>query len=109
MATTGSDTLDTASLQAMLGPQLTAEQARLIYEQGSEAVVFALLPLPKRLAEQSVAPAAARDPSAPSGQTPPYIKPTRQGRAKPKGGRPDHPDPLRPNPTHNDRREKEPQ
>ena len=67
MATTGSDTLDTASLQAMLGPQLTAEQARLIYEQGSEAVVFALLTLAKRLAEQSVAPAAARDPSAPSG------------------------------------------
>src|SRR5512143_919249 len=105
MATTGSDTLDTASLQAMLGPQLTAEQARLIYEQGSEAVVFALLTLAKRLAEQSVAPATARDPSAPSGQTPPYIKPTRQGRAKPKGGRPGHPGHRRPAPTQIDRRE----
>src|SRR4051794_31527310 len=89
----------------MLGPQLTAEQARLIYEQGSEAVVFALLTLAKRLAEQSVAPATARDPSAPSGQTPPYIKPTRQGRAKPRGGRPGHPGHRRPTPTHIDRRE----
>src|SRR4051794_40474165 len=89
----------------MLGPQLTAEQARLIYEQGSEAVVFALLTLAKRLAEQSVAPATARDPSAPTGQTPPYIKPTRQGRAKPKGGRPGHPGHRRPTPTHIDRRE----
>ena len=105
MATTDSDTLDTASLQAMLGPQLTAVQARLIYEQGSEAVVFALLTLAKRLAEQSVAPAAARDPSAPSGQIPPYVKPTRQGRAKPKGGRFGHPGHRRPTPKHIDRRE----
>src|SRR5512135_798843 len=106
MATTGSDTLDTASLQALLGPQLTAEQARLIYEQGPEAVVFALLTLAKRLAERSANPAAAtRDPSAPSGQTPPYVKPTRQGRAKPKGGRPGHPGHRRPTPTHIDRRE----
>jgi transposase len=106
MATTGTDTLDTASLQALLGPQLTAEQARLIYEQGPEAVVFALLTLAKRLAERSANPAAAtRDPSAPSGQTPPYVKPTRQGRAKPKGGRPGHPGHRRPTPTHIDRRE----
>ena len=105
MATTGSDTLDTASLQAMLGPQLTAEQARLIYEHGPEAVVFALLTPAKRLAEQSVAPATARDPSTPSGQTPPYIKPTRQGRAEPKGGRPGHPGHRRPAPAHIDRRE----
>src|SRR5512143_1494973 len=87
MATAGSDTLDTGALQALLGPQLTAEQARMIYDQGPEAVVFALLTLAKRSAN----PAAARDPSAPSGQTPPYVKPTRQGRAKPKGGRPGHP------------------
>jgi hypothetical protein len=105
MATTGSGTLDTASLRALLGPQLTAERARLIYEQGSEAVVLALLTLAKRPAEQSVAPATARDPSAPSGQTPPYIEPTRQGRAKPKGGRPGHPGHRRPTPTHIDRRE----
>ena len=53
MATAVSDTLDTESLQAPLGPQLTAEQARMIYDQGPDAVVFALLTLAKRLAERS--------------------------------------------------------
>src|SRR3954464_7807831 len=90
MTTAAPDILDTESLQALLGPQLTAEQARMIYDQGPDAVVFALLTLAKRAAERP-ANAAARDPSAPSGQTPPYVKPTRQGRAKPKGGRPGHP------------------
>jgi hypothetical protein len=47
MATSGADTLDTASLLALLGPQLTAEQATLIFQQGSDAVVFALLSLAK--------------------------------------------------------------
>jgi hypothetical protein len=31
MATKGMETLDTASLQALLGPDLTAEQAALIF------------------------------------------------------------------------------
>lgn len=43
MATTGTTTLDTAALEAMLGPHLTAEQATRIFQQGQEAVVFALL------------------------------------------------------------------
>ena len=69
MATTGMDTLDAATLQAMLGPGLTAEQAALIFQQGQEAVVLALLTLAKRLAEKQ-AIAVSPDPSAPSGQTP---------------------------------------
>jgi len=85
MATTATDTLDTASLQAMLGPHLTAEQATLIFQQGQEAVVFALLTLAQQLAQTQATPAAAADPSAPSGQTPPYAKPTAKARAKPKG------------------------
>src|SRR4051794_38454938 len=104
MATAGSDTLDTESLQALLNPQLTAEQARMIYDQGPDAVVFALLTLAQLAAERPANP-AARDPSTPSGLTPPYVKPTRQGRAKPKGGRPGHPGHHRPTPTHIDRRE----
>src|SRR5512135_2236217 len=104
MATAGSDILDTESLQALLGPQSTAEQARMIYDQGPEAVVFALLTLARRAAERPAHP-AARDPSAPSGQTPPYVKPARQGRARPKGGRPGHPGHRRPTPTRSDRRE----
>jgi transposase len=105
MATAEADTLDTASLQALLGPQLTAEQAALIFQQGQEAVVFALLTLAKQLAEKPAAPSATPDPSAPSGQTPPYAKPAGKGRSKPKGARPGHPGRRRPPPPRIDRRE----
>jgi hypothetical protein len=104
MATAGADTLDTAFLRALLGPQLTAEQAALIFQQGQEAVVFALLTLAKQLAEKQAA-AASQDPSAPSGQTPPYAKPAAQGRRKPKGAKPGHPGHCRPTPPRIDRRE----
>jgi transposase len=69
MATAEMDTFDAATLQAMLGPQLTTEQATLIFQQGQEAVVFALLSLAKQLAEKRPA-ATIPDPSTPSGQTP---------------------------------------
>src|SRR5947209_2650012 len=98
MTTAAPVTLDTESLLARLGPQLTAERARMIYDQGPEAVAFALLTLAQRAAERSANP-AARDPSVPSGQTPPYVKPAGQGRAKPKGGRPGHPGHRRPTST----------
>jgi hypothetical protein len=104
MATAAADTLDTASLRALLGPQLTAEQAALIFQQGQEAVVFALLSLAKQLAEKQ-ATMATVDPSAPSGQTPPYQKPAAKGRAKPKGAKPGHPGHRRPTPPRIDRRE----
>jgi transposase len=104
MATTCTDTLDTASLRALLGPQLTAEQAALIFQQGQEAVVFALLTLAKQLAERPAA-AATQDPSAPSGQTPPYAKPAAKGRRKPKGAKPGHPGHCRPTPPRIDHRE----
>ena len=90
MATATTDTLDTASLRALLGPQLTADQASLIFQQGQEAVVFALLCLAKQLAEKQPT-ATTPDPSAPSGQTPPYAKPPAKGRAKPRGARIGHP------------------
>ncbi|QEH36377.1 Transposase IS66 family protein [Aquisphaera giovannonii] len=105
MATAGTGTLDTASLQALLGPQLTAEQAALIFQQGQEAVVFALLTLAKQLAEEQPVASTTPDPSAPSGQTPPYQKPTAKGRAKPKGARPGHPGHRRPAPPRIDRHE----
>ena len=79
--TSGTETLDTASLLALLGPQLTAEQAKVIFQQGQEAVVFALL----SLAKQSAGALTGTDPSAPSGQTPPYAKPTAKGVPRPKG------------------------
>jgi transposase len=105
MATVAPDTLDTASLQALLGPQLTEEQARLIYEQGADAVVFALLTLAKQLADKPVVASTTSDPSAPSGQTPPYVKPTTKARGKPKGAQRGHPGSRRPTPPRIDRRE----
>ena len=104
MATATSDTLDSASLRAMLGPQLTADQARLIFQQGQEAVVFALLAFAKQLAEKQVV-ATSPDPSAPSGQTPPYAKPTARHRAKPKGAKPGHLGTRRPTPPQIDSRD----
>ena len=105
MATTAAEALDTAALQALLGPHLTAEQAELIYRQGQEAVIFALLSLAKQLAEKPSGATTARDPSAPSGQTPPYAKPTRRGRSQAKGARPGHLGHRRPAPTRVNRRE----
>jgi hypothetical protein len=108
MATKGMETLDAANLQAMLGPGLTAEQAALIFQQGQEAVVFALLALAKQLAEKQAlastadpsAPlASTADPSAPSGQTPPYIKAAGKRRTKARGAEPGHPGSRRPPPT----------
>jgi hypothetical protein len=64
MATAGTDTLDTASLQALLTSQLTEEQARLIYAQVAEAVVFALLSLAKQLAEKQVVVSTTPTPAA---------------------------------------------
>ena len=105
MATTGTDTLDLESLLTVLGPRLTAEQAAQIFQQGQEAVVFALLTLAKQLAEKPSAPPVGTDPSAPSGQTPPYSKPTAKGRAKAKGARHGHPGQRRPSPPRIDRHE----
>jgi transposase len=105
MTASGTDTLDTAELQALLGPQLTPEQALLIFQQGQEAVVFALLTLAKQLAEKQTAAPAGTDPSAPSGQTPPFAKAAAKGRAKPKGAKLGHPGQRRPTPTRIDRRE----
>jgi transposase len=104
MATVETDTLDTASLRAMLGPQLTAEQAAPIFHQGQEAVVFALLTFAKQLAEKP-AVTSTPDPSAPSGPTPPYAKPPAKGRTKAKGAKPGHPGRRRPTPPRIDSRE----
>lgn len=105
MTTASVEAFDAASLQALLGPQLTAEQAALIFQQGQDAVVFALLSLAKQLAEKTVGSTAGVDPSAPSGQTPPYAKPAAKGRKKAKGAKPGHPGRRRPVPDRIDRRE----
>jgi len=72
-----------------LGAALTEEQARQIFSHGEEAVVFALLQMAKRLADQKAAAAgdSHQTPSTPSGMKPPYTKPPPKGRGKKKPGR----------------------
>lgn len=72
---------------------LSEEQAQTIYEQGREAVVFALLELTKRLTEQQAAAAAQshQTPSTPSGMKPPYQKPPANRRKRRAGAKPGHP------------------
>lgn len=58
--------------------RLTSQQAEWIYQQGKEAVVFALLALSKLAAEQkrnNLSAAIAADPSTPSAQKPVFAKP----------------------------------
>lgn len=89
-----------------LGPLLTEEQARAIFFQGEEAVVFALLSQAKMLAEQQAARAgdSHQTPSTPSGMKPPYQKPAACARGKKKPGRkPGHPGSRREAPARIDR------
>ncbi len=68
---------------------LTEKQARDIYSQGEEAVVFALLQFAQQLAAQSASAASTShdSPGTPSGMKPPYAKPTTSSRRKKKPGR----------------------
>lgn len=75
----------------VLGPQLTAEQARAIYEQGEEAVVFALLELARRWAQANGRNASVSSPATPSGMTPIHHKPAVKKRGKKPGRKAGHP------------------
>jgi transposase len=83
------------ALSVSLGPTLTEDQAREIYRQGEEAVIFALLEQAKMLAERQ---AAGGSPSTPSGMKPPYEKPAAKSRRKRPGRKEGHPGTRRPEP-----------
>jgi transposase len=85
------------ALDVSVGPSLTEEEARQIFAQGEEAVVFALLTLAK-LAKQKQT-VAADSPSTPSGMRPVFTKPTTPKRRKKPGRPPGHPGTRRPTPT----------
>lgn len=87
-----------------LGATLTEEQARQIFSQGEEAVVFVILELAKQLAEQKAASAAGshETPSTPSGMKPPYTKPPPKGRKKKPGRKKGHSGARRETPEHVD-------
>jgi transposase len=69
-----------------LGPALTEQQAREIFAQGEEAVVFALLALAK-LAAQGNPASDSNSHAAPSGMKAAYLKPTTTRKRKKKPGR----------------------
>ena len=86
-----------------LGATLTAEQAREIFQQGEEAVVFALLGLAQLLAKQQAGAAVVSSPATPSGMRPTYTKPnvesaTPRKRRKKPGRKAGHPGSRRPVP-----------
>jgi transposase len=68
---------------------LTREEAEAIYAKGPEAVVFVLMALAARVAEQSASPSSTT-PSTPSGMVPLYEKPTTSKRSKSPGAKAGH-------------------
>jgi transposase len=88
-----------------LGPDLTEAQARELYYQGEEAVVFALLHQAKLLAEAQTRGSAGANvvsPSTPSGMRPVYTKPPVPPRRKRPGRKDGHPGVRRNQPEHVD-------
>lgn len=85
--------MPTATLDIPLGPTLSEEQARAIFAEGEEAVVFALLEQAKMLAELRSAQAAGshQTPATPSGMKPPFAKRRVSGRRKQPGRKAGHP------------------
>jgi hypothetical protein len=82
--------------------KLSEQQARELYAQGQEAVVWALLKL-SALARQQAKPKP--DPATPSAMIAPYQKPARKGRRKKPGRQKGHPGARRPAPPRIDIRE----
>jgi len=80
-------TLRAAKLKVAVGPQLSAEEARAIYLQGEEAVVFVMLELAKGWATANSQCASVSSPATPSGMKPVHQKPTTTGRKGKKPGR----------------------
>ncbi len=73
-----------------LGPGLTKQQAKAIFQLGEEAVIFALLQLAKMAAEQkpnNLIAAIADDPSTPSSQKPVFAKPNEDKKRRKAPGR----------------------
>jgi transposase len=98
-------TVTTATLptSVSLGPALSEEQAREIFRQGEEAVVFALLSLARQLAKPPTTPPPVVTPTTPSAMIPPYLKPKADGRRKRPGRKAGHPGSRRPTPEPNRR------
>jgi transposase len=75
-----------STLEVLRRGALTEAQARSLFRQGEEAVVFALLELTKQLAEAQGKTEPSATPSTPSGMIPVYEKPPAQRRGKKQPG-----------------------
>ena len=91
-------TISTVSRDSALGPNLTADEARAIYAQGEEAVVFALLELAARLLRSQNQNASVSSPATPSGMKPIHQKPNASKRGKKPGRKAGHKGSRRPAP-----------
>jgi transposase len=87
-------------LKMVLGPELTEQQAREIYAQGEEAVVFALLQMAQQVAQRLAAAGGSshQTPATPSAMKPIYQKPPASSRRKKPGRKAGHPGSRRPTP-----------
>ena len=85
--TTYTEVLPEGTLDVLRRAALTEQQARELFRQGEEAVVFALLVLTKQLAE---ARGPQTTPSTPSAMVPVYEKPAAKSRKKRPGAKPGH-------------------
>lgn len=90
--------VDKSTQKALLAASLSEEQARDLFRQGEEAVVFALLMLIKQLAELQGKADPSLTPSTPSGMIPTYQKPPAKKRGQRPGAKPGHPGSRRPPP-----------
>jgi transposase len=77
-------------LDVALGPQITAAEARAIFSQGEEAVIFALLELAKGWGRAEGRCASVSSPATPSGMRPVHQKPAIKKRAKKPGRKAGH-------------------
>jgi transposase len=104
--TTDTPTISEQAKGCLAAGVLSEEQARAIYAQGEQAVVFALLELAKQLAEQRAKTAAEshQTPATPSGMKPPYQKPSPKARKRRPGAKAGHPGWRRKVPEQTDRR-----
>ena len=91
-----------STLEVLQRAALSEDQAEAIFEQGRDAVVFALLELSKQWAE---ARGPQATPSTPSGMIPVYEKPTTKSRKKRPGAKAGHAGSRRRVPDRIDRRE----
>ena len=69
-----------STLEVLQRAALSEDQAEAIFEQGRDAVVFALLELSKQLAEAKGETDSLITPSTPSGMIPVYEKPPAKSR-----------------------------